>query len=151
MAVVGWVYRRRGAGAGVTALAGVNVVLLAVLVGLWAPTLSRPNIRDISAAVVSKYGEGPFALVGKEDLPMVFNMRRVLPVVRTEAEIADLAARQPDVVVIEAVGANKKPRGAVVEEARFRDGETVYRVGRIGRTEAPAGAAAPVRSSGDGE
>lgn len=150
IAVAGLVYRRRGSAAGATAFAIGNALALFVLVGLWAPSLNSENIRAIPPALAARYGDGPFALVGKEDLPVVFHMRRILPVVRTEAEIAALVARQPDVVVIEPIGDNNKPRAAIVEEARFRDDETVYRVGRINPAALTTAAPAPTPTTGEG-
>lgn len=128
---VAFVHRRRGPAAGLTAFAVGNVLILLVLVGLWAPSLNAENIRAIPPALATRYGDGPFALVGKEDLPLVFHMRRTIPVVRTDAEIAALVAQRPDVVAIEPLGDRGKSRPAIAEEARFRNDETVYRVGRI--------------------
>jgi 4-amino-4-deoxy-L-arabinose transferase-like glycosyltransferase len=155
LGAVGLVYRRRGTAGGVAAFAALNVVVLAVVVGLWGPTLNEPSIRVIPPALASRYGDGPFAFVGKENLPLVFNMRRIIPVVRSEAEIANLVARQPNVVAIEPLSGGNKPHKAIVEEARFRDDEMVYRVGRINPAALPAptpGAAAPVdHHDADGE
>jgi len=145
------VYRARGAAAGAVAFALANVVILAGVVGWWAPTLNQPNIRAIPPALTAKYGDGPFAFIGKEDLPMVFHMRRVVPVARSDQEIANLAARQPDVVAIEPNSGSNKPRKAIVEEARFRDDETVYRVGHIDRTALPAPTTAPAGPARDVE
>jgi 4-amino-4-deoxy-L-arabinose transferase-like glycosyltransferase len=143
VAAAALVYRARGAAAGATAFALANVVILAGVVGLWAPTLNQPNIRAIPPALAAKYGDGPFAFIGKEDLPMVFHMRRIVPVARSDQEIANLAARQPDVVAIEPNSGSNKPRKAIVEEARFRDDETIYRVGRIDRSALPPPSTAP--------
>jgi 4-amino-4-deoxy-L-arabinose transferase-like glycosyltransferase len=151
VAAAGLVYRARGAAAGATAFALANVVILAGVVGLWAPTLNQPNIRAIPPALAAKYGDGPFAFIGKEDLPMVFHMRRIVPVARSDQEIANLAARQPDVVAIEPNSGSNKPRKCVIEEARFRDDETIYRVGHIDRAALPAPTTAPAGPARDVE
>jgi hypothetical protein len=149
VAVAGLVYRARGAAAGVTACVLANVVILAGVVGLWAPTLNQPNIRAIPPALAARYGDGPFAFIGKEDLPMVFHMGRIVQVARSDQEIANLAARLPNVVAIEPNSGTNKPRKAIIEEARFRDDETIYRVGHIDRTALPAPTTAPAGPARD--
>jgi 4-amino-4-deoxy-L-arabinose transferase-like glycosyltransferase len=154
VAVAALVYGARGAAAGVTAFVLANIVILAGVVGLWAPTLNQPNIRAIPPALAARYGDGPFAFIGKEDLPMVFHMGRVVQVARSDQEIANLAARQPDVIAIEPISGTNKPRKSIVEEARFRDDETVYRVGHLDRGALPPPTTAPAcaaRDIGEGE
>lgn len=130
--VAAWlVYRSRGAASATTAFAAVNAVVLAAIVGFWEPTLSPENCRTIAAELERRYGSGPYVFVGKEDVPMVFHMRRIIPTVRSDAQMAAMANKHPNVVAIEPISGSNKPRRSIVEEARFKDDKTTYRVGRI--------------------
>ena len=82
---------------------------------------------------------------------MVFHMGRIVQVARSDQEIANLAARQPAVIAIEPNSGTNKARKAIIEEARFRDDETIYRVGHIDRTALPAPTTAPAGPARDVE
>jgi 4-amino-4-deoxy-L-arabinose transferase-like glycosyltransferase len=140
LVAVALAYRRRGLEpAMVVFAAGAPLVMFAAL-GLWEPSLEPVNCRTIAPALGSRYGEGPYAFVGKEDLPLVFHMQRIIPVARSSAAIARLAGRQPPVVAIEPISGTNRARPVIEETARFVTRTTIFRIGYVkpGATTLPA-------------
>jgi 4-amino-4-deoxy-L-arabinose transferase-like glycosyltransferase len=131
LAAVWFVYRARGTAAAMTAFAVGTVAVLFVVVGLWAPSLNAVNCRTIAPQLEARFGSGPYAFVGKEDLPLVFHMRRIIPVARSQEQIAALAGREPPVVVIEPISGTNRPRPMIEEQMRFEADKTTYRIGRV--------------------
>ena len=131
VAAVALAYRRRGRELAVAVFAGAAPVVMFAAAGLWEPTLEPVNCRTIAPALADRYGDGPYAFVGKEDLPLVFHMRRIIPVARSAAEIANLAGRQPPVVAIEPISGTNRARPVIEEDARFVTRTTIFRVGFV--------------------
>lgn len=147
VAVVWFVYRSRGPASATAAFAAANAVALAAIVGFWEPSLTPENCRTIAPELERRYGNGPYVFVGKEDLPMVFHMRRIIPTVRSDAQMAAMAKKHPDVVAIEPISGSNRPRPTIVEEARFKDDKTTYRIGRINVAAITVPATAPSSST----
>lgn len=143
LAAVWLVFRARGVEAAMKTFAVGTAAAMFVVVGLWAPSLNPLNCRTIVPQLEARYGDGPFAFAGKEDLPLVFHMRRIVPVVRSESEVAELGTRRPRFVVIEPISGTNRPRPAIQEDARFEADETIYRIGFVRPTSATAPASAP--------
>ena len=98
--------------------------------GAWSQSLDRIDAQNAADAIRTRYGGGPYAFVGNEDLPLCFHMGSVIPVVRKPDQLIALAARHPRLVLIEALGDDRRPPSpAVYEHMRFEDGNTLYRVG----------------------
>ena len=149
VAVVALAYRARGLEAALQTFAAGTAVAVFVLMALWAPTLHPVDTRQIAAALHERYGNGPYAFLGKEDLPLVFHMKRIIPVARNQGEIEGLAGRRPPVVFIEPISGTNRPRPFLQEQMRFVTDTTTYRVGYIAaaRTTAPATAPATAPSA----
>jgi 4-amino-4-deoxy-L-arabinose transferase-like glycosyltransferase len=130
--VVVWLsFRSRGWGGAMKAFAAANVLVIFVLVGLWAPTLNPVDCRTITRELNTRYPGRPFVFSGKEDLPLVFHMRRVIPTARSDAALAAFAAQHPDAVAIEPISGTNRARPMIIEEVRFKEDSATYRVGRI--------------------
>jgi len=150
LAALWLVYRRRGAVEAFTAMLVGNVALLAAVIGLWDPTLRPLDMRAIASSIRARYGEGPYALVARDDLPLVFSMRQILPVARTDVQTAEIATRRPQVIGIQPMNTRDRPRAAIAEAMRFRERDTTYRVGPLTATAttepSPAGPPEPEQS-----
>jgi 4-amino-4-deoxy-L-arabinose transferase-like glycosyltransferase len=124
------VYRLRSFAAAGAALAAGTAIVVAVVVGGWWHSLDKVNARNTAVAIRGRYDNGPYAFMGHEDLPLCFHMRAVIPVVRKRDQLSALAAREPALVVIEALGDDRRPSSPeVLEQMRFEDANTLYRVG----------------------
>jgi 4-amino-4-deoxy-L-arabinose transferase-like glycosyltransferase len=146
LGAVAVVYRRGGAGPALTAFAAAAPLVMFGALGLWAPSLEPVNCRTIAPALRAKYGDGPYAFVGKEDLPLVFHMRRIIPVAKSAGEIAALGARRPAVVAIEPIGGTNRARPVIDEQERFVTDATIFRVGFVkpgAATQPTSGPSAP--------
>jgi 4-amino-4-deoxy-L-arabinose transferase-like glycosyltransferase len=130
VAVAAWLYRRRGFAPATAGLGIGGAVLVALLVGVFAPSLNPLNARSVAHQIRARYGDGPYVFMGKEDLPMCFHMRSVIEVARNRQQLYQLAAANSGTIVIEPLGDDRRPPSpAVVEQMRFEDAEDLYRVG----------------------
>ena len=95
------VARRQGLFGGVAAYAGGVAVVLAVILGRWLPSLDPVNHRTIAAELRREFGDGPYVFYGKnQSLPLVWNLRVIVPRVETAAELTEVLQRHPGTVVL---------------------------------------------------
>lgn len=127
------VARRRGTVAASVTFATANVSVFLLVFAMWAPSLQPDNARTIADAIRARYSDGaPLAFVQREDLAIVFYFRRVIPVTRTDADLADLAARTPGLVAIQRLTpGHPDPTPLLVEQLRFAQEDTLYVVGPV--------------------
>ena len=124
------VYHARGALPAVAVAAAGTPVALAIALGWWFPSLQSANPRTVAAAIRDQFGPGPYVFYGGENLPLVFHLRSILPVIRDESELAKTLRRDPGVVVVEPRRLQLKDPAAVglKEWKAFRMGEGAIRV-----------------------
>jgi hypothetical protein len=137
------IWRRRGREPAMTVFAAGAALFMFAARGLWAWSLEPVNCRTVASAIAARYADGPYCFVGKEDLPLVFYMRRIIPVARSPGEIAHLAGRQPPVVAIEPISGTNRARPVIQEEARYVTETAIYRIGFVKADPAAVPASAP--------
>jgi 4-amino-4-deoxy-L-arabinose transferase-like glycosyltransferase len=148
------VRRRRGVAEGAVMFGIANVGVLYVAVVLWGPTLTPVTSHFIANQILSRYGpDAPLVFVGREHLPIVFHLKRIIPLARTDAELAAALARHPKLVGIDVVSKGRPPRTAMLaEEMRFDDGdETDYVVGPLISAGPPPPSGTPAHASPPGD
>lgn len=86
--------KRRGLVAAAVSFAVVWAFALAIVVDIWAPTITPGNVRVSAAKIQQRFGDGPFISFGQyNSLPLCFAMRR---------EIPHIAETSPDELVAQA-------------------------------------------------
>jgi 4-amino-4-deoxy-L-arabinose transferase-like glycosyltransferase len=100
--VVWQLQRRRGIGTAMTAFALLVALLMPVAQGGWVPTLFPTNSRVVAQRLQHlSNGRGEFCFWGENiSIPLVFELRTTVPQVTRERELAALAAKQPDLLVL---------------------------------------------------
>lgn len=96
-------YRRAGVSAGLSALAGTWGLVMAMVVGVWMPTISTTSINLTARQISRDYDPGPYVFYGGEaSLPLCFAMGREIR--RMDDARPDLLVaafrEQPDLTVI---------------------------------------------------
>jgi 4-amino-4-deoxy-L-arabinose transferase-like glycosyltransferase len=110
IAAVVWVRWRRGLGAGVAAYALAAAIAFTAIFGFWIPTTNPDNHRAAAQAIRAQFGDGPYVLYGQQGSePMLWNLRSVVPEIRTQEELADVLRQQPGTVVIAQTKNNRPP------------------------------------------
>jgi 4-amino-4-deoxy-L-arabinose transferase-like glycosyltransferase len=93
--------KRQGLAAGTFAYAAAVALAFAVMFARWIPSLDRVNHRTIAADLRDSYGDGPYVFYAKDpSYPLVWNLRSIVPLARTQPELVRLLARNPDTAVI---------------------------------------------------
>jgi 4-amino-4-deoxy-L-arabinose transferase-like glycosyltransferase len=114
--------RRRGRGAAIVTLAAGNLLVIAFGMSPWANTVQPVNTHTISSAIAARYSNAPLVFVGQEHLGICWELRRIIPLVKTEAQLSTVAETQPGLVAIEAVRKGATPTSAMLtEQLRFDD------------------------------
>jgi 4-amino-4-deoxy-L-arabinose transferase-like glycosyltransferase len=105
--------RRHGLAASVMTYAAAVAVGFTALHGRWAPTLRPVNHRTIAASIVDTLGDDrPCVFYGSTSnasLSLVWNLRRVIPVRATEADLRATLAAAPRTIVIAQTKNNVSP------------------------------------------
>jgi hypothetical protein len=103
--------RRHGLGAAVITYAGAVAVAFAAVFGRWMPTLRTESHRTVAETVRTSFGDlggayGPrasYAFYGptsNASLPLVWNLRAVMRVCETEAELLGVLRDDPRTIVV---------------------------------------------------
>jgi 4-amino-4-deoxy-L-arabinose transferase-like glycosyltransferase len=101
---------RHGLCAAVAAYAAGLALCFPVMVGRWEPSLQPVTHRTIAADLVRAYGDRPMRFYGKDpSFPLVWNLRRVVPISNSPAELEKALAEHPRTVVIVQVKNNRQP------------------------------------------
>jgi 4-amino-4-deoxy-L-arabinose transferase-like glycosyltransferase len=95
------VLRRRGTGRAVTALACFGAATMLILQNVWAPTLPAVSPRVIAHDVATTLGERPVQMLGRQDLPLMFELRAAPRALTNADEVAQALERQPDLLIVE--------------------------------------------------
>jgi 4-amino-4-deoxy-L-arabinose transferase-like glycosyltransferase len=116
--------RRACPTASAATFACATIVIMFVIAGLWAPLVPPVNVRVIAEAIKDRYGSAPLAYIRRENLPLVFQMRQIIPVVRSEEALAAMAASQPGLIGIETRSIKRQPATQLLSpEMSFDDGD----------------------------
>lgn len=116
--------QRHGFGPAITTLAMGNLAAVFVGLAFWSTTFQPINNRTVADAIATRYGNVPLAFVGREHMPLCWQLHRIIPPVKNEAELAKLAAARPGLVAIEVLEKGAKPMTPMlVEQMRFDDGD----------------------------
>ena len=107
-ALLVWCARRGGAAdapggglpAGLGAMAGASVVVLAVAIGWWVPSLHRGNARTVAGALVGAFGNRPMVYYATGTPCLAFETRRPIPVVLDEPHLRDVIRADPSTIVL---------------------------------------------------
>jgi 4-amino-4-deoxy-L-arabinose transferase-like glycosyltransferase len=137
------VARRHGVFAGLLAYAAGAAMAMAVIVGRWLPSLDPVNHRTIAAELRRQFGDGPYVSYGRnQSLPLVWNLRTIVPKAETADELARVVQGRPDTVVIAQTKNKVEPpplpalpglSGGWTEVGRLPDNDgMVFRVYRVG-------------------
>jgi 4-amino-4-deoxy-L-arabinose transferase-like glycosyltransferase len=125
-------YRQAGLAPALHGFVAGGALCVWATVGLWSPSLRPVNPRTVSSAIRGACGAGPFVFWGREYLPLCFYLSTVIPVARTDDELAVMAAAQPGLVLIEADADDRAPPKHMVQSLlTLRDAKNTYRVGRV--------------------
>jgi hypothetical protein len=101
LAVVGYVYVRHGVSAATLAYMVIAVFLFVPAIGIWVPQSETGNSRQVARELRSRFGDGPYCYYGPAfSLPLCFNLRTKIPSAAGPAELENVAASMPGVVVI---------------------------------------------------
>jgi 4-amino-4-deoxy-L-arabinose transferase-like glycosyltransferase len=93
--------KRQGIVAAVCVYAAGLALGMAVTFGRWLPSLDPVTHRTIAAQLHDSFGPGPYVFYGENiSLPLVWNLRTIVPQCRTEAELRAALADDPQTVVI---------------------------------------------------
>ncbi len=119
-----FVQRQRGFTAGISTLASANLAVITFGLSYWASTTQPINNRTLSDAITSHYGAAPLVFVGREHLPICWQLRQVIPTVKGESQLAEMAAKRPGLVAIEVLEKGAAPTTPMlVEQMRFDDND----------------------------
>jgi 4-amino-4-deoxy-L-arabinose transferase-like glycosyltransferase len=132
--------RRRGLTAAVAAYAVFAAVTSVLVFGYWEPTTEPENHRAAGEAIRGRFGDGPYVLYGPDGSdPLLWNLKSVVPEIRTEKRLLEVLRERPETVVIAQTKNNRGPPAVPVElekrlELRVGDEGMVFRVySRAGR------------------
>ena len=134
--------RRRGPGRRARVLRWPSIV------GAWSHSLDKVDAQNTAEAIRARYGGGPYAFMGNEDLPLCFHMGSVIPVVRKPDQLLRTGRRASrGSCVIEALGDDRRPPSPVVARAHeVRGRQHALPRGRAGHASAgPAAGAGAAR------
>ena len=100
--VVWQLQRRRRTGAAMIAFALFVALLMPIAQGAWVSTLFPTNSRVVAQRLQRlSNGRAEFCFWGENvSIPLVFELRAVVPWVKEPQELSDLAANEPDVLVL---------------------------------------------------
>jgi 4-amino-4-deoxy-L-arabinose transferase-like glycosyltransferase len=99
-------YRLRArAAVGITLLAGC--VAMPLVLNLWVPRLKPVFHADMAADIGTGFGNRPLLFYPAANIPLVFELRRTVPVCETPEELSAALGREPGAVVI--IEQNKPP------------------------------------------
>lgn len=117
-------------GAGMTAMVGGGTIAMALVIGLWEPSMEGMTYREVAKRIEERFGEGPYAFgPNSEDLSLSYSLRRVVPAYETEEGLAEAVAKEPGLVVMveeeEEERPAMRPRGMVERERVGVDGKVI--------------------------
>src|SRR5206468_426199 len=94
--------RRRGLLTAMSAFAALVAVLMPFAQGAWAPTLFPTNTRAVAARLDRlSGGRRQFCFWGENvSIPLTFELRTIVPTAKTPEQLAELAAKEPDVLAL---------------------------------------------------
>jgi 4-amino-4-deoxy-L-arabinose transferase-like glycosyltransferase len=102
--------RRHGLLAGVFGYATALALVFAVTFGRWLPSLDPSDHRTVAAEMREQFGDGPYVFYGKNmSLPLVWNLRQIVPQVRTREELDAHLSRTPEAVLIAQTKNKREP------------------------------------------
>jgi hypothetical protein len=114
------VFRQGGASPALTVFGAGGAVAMFVAVALWEPSLEPVNDRSIASAIRARYGDSvPLVFVRREFLPLCFNLRRQIPIVRDERQLADFSKDHPGLIAIELHPTGGTRTALITEDLRF--------------------------------
>jgi 4-amino-4-deoxy-L-arabinose transferase-like glycosyltransferase len=117
--------RRHGPAAGAAGLALGTALAFAVTFGRWEPSLESVTHRTIAAELRGAFGDGPYVFYGKDSsLPLVWNLRTVIPECKTPDELQAQLLKDPGTVVIAQTKNKRKPPPVPPELRELRRLET---------------------------
>lgn len=93
-------YHRRGLPAALGGAIVVGALVMATTLGLWAPSVENRGMGRAAARIEAEFGDAPYAFYPIESLPLVFEMRRCIPVYSTRDELVAEAQKRGGLVVI---------------------------------------------------
>jgi 4-amino-4-deoxy-L-arabinose transferase-like glycosyltransferase len=103
-------WRKNGLLAGVLGMIAAVAIAFAVMFGRWLPSLEPVSHRTIAAELRSNYGDGPYVSYGpNESMPLVWNLRALIPEVKTPERLLEVLRASPRTVVIAQVKNNRQP------------------------------------------
>ncbi len=85
-------------------------VLMVFGVGIWLRRLEPVAISSVASEIRSVAGGRPVAFYPIEHAPLIFELRQVVPVYQSEAELAKAVHDRPDLLVICEVASDQKLR-----------------------------------------
>jgi 4-amino-4-deoxy-L-arabinose transferase-like glycosyltransferase len=131
-----WMWQRNMR-VGIAALLACATVLMPLVVGLWAPALSKNTARDTAIQLNQTFGVGPYAFVGSEiSLPLCWEMRTAIPRYDAEADVLPAAKNNPSLAVI-SLAKDKRPpmqlSSAFVKKLSLRSEDRILEVYQLAR------------------
>lgn len=126
--------RRQGVLAGVATYAAGMALAYAVMLGRWIPSLDQVHHRAIAAELRAAYQDRAYAFYGKDfSLPLIWNLRRTIPLFETAQELEKQLDKDPETVVITEAKNNHPPppvppRLQKVAELQTGDEGAIFRV-----------------------
>ena len=80
-------------------IVGAGAVVIILGVSAWGPSLDRPTMGDLARELKTRFGDGPYAFYARENLPLVFEMRQVIPEL-DQNEPDPASGAQPGLVIV---------------------------------------------------
>jgi hypothetical protein len=80
-------------------IVGAGAVVIILGVSAWGPSLDRPTMGDLARELKIRFGDGPYAFYARENLPLVFEMRQVIPEL-DQNEPDPASGAQPGLVIV---------------------------------------------------
>ena len=89
---------------------GAGAVVIILGVSAWGPSLDRPAMGDLARELKTRFGDGPYAFYARENLPLVFEMRQVIPEL-DKNELDPALDVQPGLVIVAIDPSENERRG----------------------------------------
>lgn len=117
-----------------TVFALASVVLMWFVSCFWSPTLEPISATSTAQELVRHYRDVPLVFVKNESLTIVWQLKRIIPVVEDDAELQTMAEQTPGLVAVQLVTPGN-PLSALIDPTyRANDGDgTTFVIGPVRR------------------
>jgi 4-amino-4-deoxy-L-arabinose transferase-like glycosyltransferase len=117
VAGAGRAFRLHGLKGALSAYAVAGCAVTIVLVGIWAPAADSATPRTIAAHIRGEFGPGPYVFYRGlgENLPLTWYLNGVVPRIESDAELAQMLARNPRLVIIQATSTRTEDSDEALE------------------------------------